>query len=93
MHIYIWSHIKIYLTGLVAAEAVPVHFLKISEHSLSRCNYDLYGYNISFVSAVVVFPGNFDFDIWGITSLFSPSTTIYGNNWSCEKIIRNNRLI
>ena len=48
-------------------------------------------YNISFVSAVVVFPGNFDFDIWGITSLFSPSTTIYGNNWSCEKIIRNNR--
>ena len=50
-------------------------------------------YNISFVSAVVVFPGNFDFDIWGITSLFSPSTTIYGNNWSCEKIIRNNRLI
>ena len=50
MHIYIWSHIKIYLTGLVAAEAVPVHFLKISEHSLSRCNYDLYALNEMFVS-------------------------------------------
>ena len=26
----------------MAAEAVPVHFLEILQHSLSRCNYDLY---------------------------------------------------
>ena len=33
---------KCQLKGVVAAEAVPVHFLKILQHSLSMCNYDLY---------------------------------------------------